>query len=109
MGNRIIKGRNENYNLIKFSLNSASTNSEIYDKKIFNSSKLGDNKKKFKEINLIRLRLKKIILLIKNILIIIMRKNLKYIIKILLTFGKIKLLICRFFLLKAKNLKIFLQ
>ena len=48
MGNQIIKGRNENYNLIKFSLNSASTNSEIYDKKIFNSSKLGDNKKYFR-------------------------------------------------------------
>ena len=48
MGNRIIKGRNENYNLIKYSLNSASTNSEIYDKKIFNSSKLGDNKKYFR-------------------------------------------------------------
>ena len=45
MGNRIIKGRNENYNLIKYSLNSASTNSEIYDKKIFNLSKLSDNKK----------------------------------------------------------------
>jgi len=48
MGNQIIKGRNENYNLIKFSLNSASTNSEIYDKKIFNSSKLGDYKKYFR-------------------------------------------------------------
>ena len=115
MGNRIIKGRNENYNLIKYSLNSASTNSEIYDKKIFNSSKLSDNKKylggnkshsfEIKKNNFVNKKYFDIKYIKRNN----NEKKFKIYNKNIITFGKIKLLICLFFLLKAKNLKIFLQ